>query len=364
MAGIQSESKLFSQKNIQLFAFLIGLIAIGVLLRRDDCSTTGQSCFRLLQVSLSGILVGGVYALVALGIVIINKASGVFNFAHGMMMLFGGLVFWQTFQGVPSTQLSIILAVLTALIILVFAGSTSQTGLAVRGESRMQRWSRELTSTGFMIALGVAAIAAVIVYALLQQSNYDTTSTIIALLAAVGAGVFLFQLTQTEGFARKSDENLMDWIFRSITHTHFIFAMILVLLTLVFFLLDIPDNIFRGALGSLIVSIALWLAVERFTIRPLLGQPILAAILMTLAIALLLQGSISLIWGSQPRSLPVFVEPAREQKTVVPIGVDPETNETIYQEISTGTIPAQVLLNYKLNTADLLGDDLSFARNL
>lgn len=39
------------------------------------------------DVTIKGILVGAIYAIIAVGIVIINKASGVFNFAHGAMML-------------------------------------------------------------------------------------------------------------------------------------------------------------------------------------------------------------------------------------------------------------------------------------
>ncbi|MFI1920998.1 branched-chain amino acid ABC transporter permease [Streptomyces sp. NPDC020377] len=39
---------------------------------------------------LTGLALGAVYALVALGFVVIFKASGVLNFAHGSMLLFGG----------------------------------------------------------------------------------------------------------------------------------------------------------------------------------------------------------------------------------------------------------------------------------
>src|SRR5690606_14801935 len=49
------------------------------------------------QSTVSGVLVGGIYALVGLGIVVVTKASGVFNFAHGFMMVIGGLIFWTFF---------------------------------------------------------------------------------------------------------------------------------------------------------------------------------------------------------------------------------------------------------------------------
>ncbi|MGB6081250.1 MAG: branched-chain amino acid ABC transporter permease [Xanthobacteraceae bacterium] len=47
----------------------------------------------ILEVAISGLLSGVLYALVALGFVLIYKASGVFNFAQGIMVLFAALCF-------------------------------------------------------------------------------------------------------------------------------------------------------------------------------------------------------------------------------------------------------------------------------
>ncbi|GGW39099.1 MULTISPECIES: branched-chain amino acid ABC transporter permease [Streptomyces] len=44
----------------------------------------------LLDTLLNGLALGAVYALVALGFVVIFKASGVLNFAHGSLLLLGG----------------------------------------------------------------------------------------------------------------------------------------------------------------------------------------------------------------------------------------------------------------------------------
>ena len=44
-----------------------------------------------LEATISGLTAGVMYALVALGFVLIFKASGVFNFAQGVMALFAGL---------------------------------------------------------------------------------------------------------------------------------------------------------------------------------------------------------------------------------------------------------------------------------
>lgn len=46
-----------------------------------------------LEVTTSGLLAGVMYSLVALGFVMIYKASGVFNFAQGAMVLFAALTF-------------------------------------------------------------------------------------------------------------------------------------------------------------------------------------------------------------------------------------------------------------------------------
>src|SRR5471032_2843044 len=46
---------------------------------------------QFIEVLLSGLLAGVLYSLVALGFVLIFKASGVFNFAQGAMVLFAAL---------------------------------------------------------------------------------------------------------------------------------------------------------------------------------------------------------------------------------------------------------------------------------
>ncbi len=56
----------------------------------------------LLEVLLGGLLAGVMYSLVAIGFVLIYKASGVFNFAQGSMVLFAALTFVSLLErGVP-----------------------------------------------------------------------------------------------------------------------------------------------------------------------------------------------------------------------------------------------------------------------
>ncbi|MEW6033264.1 MAG: branched-chain amino acid ABC transporter permease [Chloroflexota bacterium] len=59
-----------------------------------------------------------------------------------------------------------------------------------------------------------------------------------------------------------------------------------------------------GIVGTLLLAIGLGFLVERLVMRPLIGQPILAVILVTLAVAGLLRGIMILVWGPDTLSLP------------------------------------------------------------
>lgn len=55
-----------------------------------------------LETLIGGVLAGSMYSLVAIGFVLIYKASGVFNFAQGTMLLFAALTFVSLLgQGLP-----------------------------------------------------------------------------------------------------------------------------------------------------------------------------------------------------------------------------------------------------------------------
>ncbi|MGQ0843215.1 MAG: branched-chain amino acid ABC transporter permease [Sporichthyaceae bacterium] len=73
-----------------------------------------------IQVMVNGLGKGAVYALLALGFVIIFKASGVLNFAHGSLVLLGGYVAVRTEEDLGfggSALLGIAIAGLGALVI-------------------------------------------------------------------------------------------------------------------------------------------------------------------------------------------------------------------------------------------------------
>lgn len=72
-----------------------------------------------LEVLIGGLLAGVMYSLVAIGFVLIYKASGVFNFAQGAMVLFAALTYVSLIdQGLPPWLSLVVTAVLMVLLAL------------------------------------------------------------------------------------------------------------------------------------------------------------------------------------------------------------------------------------------------------
>src|SRR5258708_16337417 len=86
--------------------------------KEHDVIALGQ----FLEVLIGGLLAGVLYSLVAVGFVLIFKASGVFNFAQGSMVLLAGLALvrsldWLVAKGFPVWS-AIVLGLLFAGIIM------------------------------------------------------------------------------------------------------------------------------------------------------------------------------------------------------------------------------------------------------
>ena len=162
------------------------------------------------------------YGLVALGIVVINKASGVFNFAHGWMMVVGGMIFWSFF---------------------------TVSEISVAGA-----------------ALLAAAAMLMVMTAVSVRSLREPRS-----LLTVAGGTALLTLLMTFG------GSAWQWV--------------------------------HALTGTLTGAILTGLAVERFAIRPLIGQPFFTAVLMTLAVGEVLHGVTQIAWGTVELNLPIFADP-------------------------------------------------------
>jgi branched-chain amino acid transport system permease protein len=110
--------------------------------------------------TIIGLSLGGIFALAALGIVLIYRVTGVLNFAHGAMGTFSTFVAWQVFYGYPHPGMPA--WEVTALAILAGLGFAVVLGLAL--ELAVFRWVRNrpqvvkaVITIGVLLALQSAA---------------------------------------------------------------------------------------------------------------------------------------------------------------------------------------------------------------
>ncbi|NUQ38612.1 MAG: branched-chain amino acid ABC transporter permease [Caldilineales bacterium] len=81
---------------------------------------------------------------------------------------------------------------------------------------------------------------------------------------------------------------------------------------------EIALPLWLSILLALALSALLGLVIERLALRPMTGQPLLAIILMTLALGQVLQGVALLLFGSTQRNFPQIFSAANPYKIVTP----------------------------------------------
>src|SRR2546425_1152650 len=81
---------------------------------RPFADIAGNPAF-FVEVIIGGVCAGLMYSLVALGFVLIFKASGVFNFAQGVMVLFAAL----TLVGLLERGLPVVLALAVTMLVMI-----------------------------------------------------------------------------------------------------------------------------------------------------------------------------------------------------------------------------------------------------
>jgi branched-chain amino acid transport system permease protein len=62
-----------------------------------------------------------------------------------------------------------------------------------------------------------------------------------------------------------------------------------------------------GVAATLVTALAVGLLVERFVLRPLIGEPIISMIMVTIGLSSVLQSVVQGIWGSAPKVFPGFL---------------------------------------------------------
>ncbi len=80
----------------------------------------------LLQLIITGIAVGAVYSLMALGFVLIYKASTVVNFGPGELVLFGAYIAWAT---ILNMKLPLVVAFPLTLVVAILLGLVIERGV-------------------------------------------------------------------------------------------------------------------------------------------------------------------------------------------------------------------------------------------
>ena len=100
-----------TSRNLTIAFFV--LLAFGAV---SPLLFMGSKLAPWLEVIIGGLMSGVLYSLVALGLVLIFKASGVFNFAQGAMVLFAALSLVRIMEKVPFiVALALTIAIMVAL---------------------------------------------------------------------------------------------------------------------------------------------------------------------------------------------------------------------------------------------------------
>lgn len=72
--------------------------------------------------------------------------------------------------------------------------------------------------------------------------------------------------------------------------------------------LDFGLNFITSFIITMIFSVILGLAIERLVLRPLIGEPIISVIMVTLGLTYILRGIVIMLWGNDIRQFNVFPE--------------------------------------------------------
>ncbi|HEY4774110.1 MAG TPA: branched-chain amino acid ABC transporter permease [Xanthobacteraceae bacterium] len=166
----------------------------------------------LVQALWEGLVAGVLYALIALGFVLIFKASGVFNFAQGIMVVFAALILVGLHQlGVPAlialaltivAMLALAVAVERLMLrplvnqpdIILFMATFGLTYFLV-GFGELIFGGEPKTMIADQLYLPSGAIELKILGGFVSLQKIDIAAAVIALLMVVGLGVF-FQTTR------------------------------------------------------------------------------------------------------------------------------------------------------------------------
>ncbi len=221
------------------------------------------------EVVIAGLLSGVMYSLVALGFVLIFKASGVFNFAQGALVLFAALTF------VLLLEVSGDFWDWTTWLSLVFAALAG--GLFV-----LRRYTSVLKSPliAGRMEFAVAGVAMVVLAVVFGGDHNMWRAVFITLLIflVLGAG---------------------ERVLRG--------AVPILLGLAVVSLLAGDINFWRSLALTLVVMVMLAMAIERFVLRPLVAQEPIILFMATIGLNFVLEGMAQGIWDADVHLLDIGI---------------------------------------------------------
>ena len=79
----------------------------------------------------------------------------------------------------------------------------------------------------------------------------------------------------------------------------------------------VSGNVFVVAFGAILFAILLGLVIERLVMRPMLGEPVFATVMVTIGLAVILRSSIGFIWDAYPHGLDLGRRPRPSSASAV-----------------------------------------------
>jgi branched-chain amino acid transport system permease protein len=195
------------QKHIPV-PVLCAILAVGLVM---PLASGASPLGFWLEVLLGGLMAGVLYSLVALGFVLIFKASGVFNFAQGAMVLFAALAVARLAERMPLwAAILIAIAIMVALAYLIerlvlrplvnqeaVALLMATLGLSYFLDGFGQTvWGSDI----YAIELGIAREPVMVLDGLIQGGiliNRDDVAAAVVAVLLVGSLALFFQKTAT-----------------------------------------------------------------------------------------------------------------------------------------------------------------------
>lgn len=198
----------------------------------------------VLETVISGLLAGVMYSLVALGFVLIFKASGVFNFAQGVMALFAGLTLVGLMSGtVPFAHVD-------------------------NAVQSIYVWSMVFLTIGLMLAFFLGVIRYI-------KKRQPERSLVWALIGSGVTAIVLYGVFISQGN--------IDWLTLSASAK------------------GLP--MWLSVILTIAIMVVIAIMVEWLILRHLVNQEHIILFMSTLGLAYVLEGGGDIIWGSDVKVL-------------------------------------------------------------